>query len=357
MLLQVVSNQNLTPLSEDKTVYHLVLHSTDVLDYEVGDWLTVSCQNAPSLVDLFLQKMALTGDELFELRRVGQMPLREALLNYLELTQINPGILNKLQRQKGLDLWPDRQAMIDFVYGRDIVDLVDEFEWIKPLGMDFITLLSRLAPRYYSIASCAKTVGDKQVELVYKKVDYVSHQRQKHGVATQFMAQLAKGQTVEAEVMSNKNFKLPKIESTPIILLSAGVGVAPFIGFMQQRMQASMPTKNWLFYGDTHADTNFIFKDQWQKWVVQGGLKLTTAFSRDQAEKFYVQDALWENKDAVWAWIEQGAVLYICGSRAGFAKSIEAILKRIFTEVGYQEDASLFWQTLKDEHKLQMDVY
>lgn len=354
MLFQVSSNQNLTP-SADKSIYHLILTAQTPCPYEAGDWLAVRCYNQPELVEQFLLKMSLRGDEPFEVRREGVMPLREALLNYLELTQINPGILNKCQRLLNLTLWDDRQAMMDYAYGRDIIDLIDEFDWVKPLGMAFVAMLSRLAPRYYSIAS-APVKSQNQVEVVYRTVVYQTHGRQKQGVATGYMMGLTPGDEVDATIMPNQNFKLPQNLEVPILMLAAGTGVAPFRGFMQARTQMAASSQNWLFYGETHAKTSFIFQSQWADWVKAGQLTLTTAFSRDQAEKIYVQDRLWAHKETVWQWIERGAVIYVCGSQAHFAQSVEAMLKKIITKVG-QQNEEIFWQKLKDERRLQMDVY
>ena len=192
--MQLVTTQKilLTPNSQNKSIYYLTLslpeQSNQVLDYEPGDWVTVQACNREELVDAILQKLTLSGNELIELRRVGTLAAKEALLHHLEITQLNPAILNKMQRQMQIGDWPDRQAMKDFSYSRDILDLLQDFPQLQKQGLDFLLLLSPLAPRYYSIASANN--DSRSVSILYRQVHYERDSRFRHGVATHHLTQM-----------------------------------------------------------------------------------------------------------------------------------------------------------------------
>lgn len=357
----VLANENITPLSKEKSIYHLKLQSTDALEYEPGDWLSVTVQNQPEMVVQFLDKMGLNGNEIIDLRRVGEVPLKEALSRHLELTQLNPAILNKLQRQRNLNLWADRQAMMAYANGKDILDCIDAFDFIKPMGLDFVAMLSPLAPRYYSIASAAETatIAQNEVHLVYKKVVYENLSRQRFGVATQFLSGLKQGNQIKASLIKNEAFKLPDNPQTPVIMIGSGTGIAPFIGFCQARFSLSEATQNWLFFGETHAKTNFLFEDRLLQWQSEHGLILTTAFSRDgeSSQKNYVQHQLWQAKSQVWEWLTAGAHLYICGDKNLMAKAVEQVLLDIVKSEGHVAEPEAFLKSLKQQKRLQLDVY
>lgn len=363
MQLQVKQLINLTPACDDKTIYHLVLTPSagETLHYEPGDWLTLTVKNQPEWVEALLQRLRLSGDELVEVRRAGQVSSRMALTEYLEISQLNPAILNKLQRQYQLGDWADRQAMIDYAYGRDILDLLDAFPSLCELGAEFLTLLSPLAPRYYSIASAQVAVGN-EVHLLIRLVEYQNSSvsgRMHYGVASYAVSQLQIGDGVEVELKSNPTFKLPANHQTPIIMLGAGTGLAPYIAFMQQRAAQADSGHNWLFFGETHRACSFLFGELLQAWQTQGKLLLNTAFSRDQAEKHYVQHEIAQHQTALWDWLQQGAHLYLCGSQEQLAKGVEAAFIELFRECGEmsEPEARDYWQALRKARRLQLDVY
>jgi len=359
----VQSNQNMTPQSSDKTVFHLVLVPQDdtVLEYHAGDWLTVQACNQSEWVETLLIALSLTGDEIIELRRVGEVSVRDALTDQLEISQLNPAILNKLQRQHQLGCWADRQAMMGAAYGRDILDLLEMFPDLKRWGLAFINLLSPLAPRYYSIASAPVAVGN-QVHLVVKQVVYRHasiSDRTHYGVASYAISHLKMGDEVEAELKRNPTFQLPEDSTTPIIMLGAGTGIAPYIGFLQQRIADNAQGENILIFGETRQACSFLFGDFLNDCVAQQQLTLFTAFSRDQTEKIYVQDRMRQQADLLWQAIEQGAHIYICGSQLGLAEGLKsAWLELIMQFDGVDsETAEQTWQAWRKQKRLQMDVY
>lgn len=363
MQFKIKSNQNITPLACDKTIYHLVLTPQDgePLNYEAGDWFVLKASNQPEWVEPLLQALDLLGSEIVKLRRAGEVTVREALTEHLEISQLNPAILNKLQRQHQIGEWADRKAMIDAAYGRDILDLLSLFPELKSWGLDFISLLSPLGPRYYSIASVPAGVGS-EVHLVIKEVIYQNlaiSERLHFGVVSHAVSLLKAGDVVEGEIKRNPTFQLPASHNTPIIMLGAGTGISPYIGFLQQRIADQAQGENTLIFGETQQACSFLFKDFLHDCVAQNTLTLITAFSRDQADKIYVQDRIIEHGKVLWQQMQAGGHLYVCGSQYGLAEGVkQAWLSLImqFDQVNL-ETAEQTWQAWRKQKRLQMDVY
>ena len=365
MNLIVTKNTCLTANSADKSIYYLTLSvpedSSEVLCYEAGDWLTVQPENRSEMVSELLEELNLTGNETVELRRAGLVTSQQALQKHLELTQLNPAILNKLQRQMGLGDWTGRQDMMDYAFGRDILDLLTLYPDLKELGLEFLNFLSPLAPRYYSIASAS--VNTAEVSILYKAVQYKTNQRIRYGVASSMLQNCKPGEVLQVELKSNPTFKLPEHSETPIIMVGAGTGLAPYIGFMQSREQSvlsgALAGEALLFFGETYQKTNCLFCDEFKRWQSQGLVDCFYAFSRDQADKIYVQQRIVEQAEKVWALINSGAHFYICGSQTQLAESVKQTMLALFQSHGSMsvEDAQEFWLKLKREKRLQMDVY
>lgn len=357
MQFRVLEHTNLTPLDEEKDVYHLRLAYSEPFCYQPGDWVTVQPQNPPGLVNEVMVTLALEGDELIELKRAGRLSVREALENYIELTQLNPSILNKVQRQYGLGHWSTRQEMMDYAEGRDVLDLLTEFPGLCDNPYEALLLLSPLAPRYYSLASACEEVGDQEVHLLYKHVRFERAGRARVGAATTHLCDLNPGDTFEGRFVENKTFHLNQ-ENLPAIMVGAGTGAAPYIGFLQ-RMEALWPDRldqAWLFFGETFERTCFLFEKRLNAWQAQG-LHLKTAFSRDGEQKWYVQDRLWEMRELVWEKLNEGGTFYLCGDKSKMAKDVEAVMLRIFKEVGAVAHPESLWKEWKKNRRIQVDVY
>lgn len=365
MNLTVSQNICITPNSLDKAVFYLTFELPKDQDsqdlYAPGDWLTIQPHNPPKMVNTMLLMLGLTGNETIELRRPGLVTSHKALTDHIELTQLNPAILNKLQRQFSLGNWPDRQAMMDYADGKDIIDLLEAFPELKMMGVDFLKLLSPLAPRYYSIASAPD--ANNFVSILYKKVEYISHGRERFGVTSSVLSDAKAGQEFDVEFKSNPTFKLPDEASTAVIMIGAGTGLAPFIGFIQQRIketQAGKPLgENLLFFGETYRETNCLFCDDLNAWQSKGMLEVFYAFSRDQATKEYVQHQLEKQSLRIWSLLNENAQIYICGSQKTMAESVKLTMLNIFATHGNldSEGAEQFWQNLRKQKRLQLDVY
>ncbi|PLA74263.1 NADP oxidoreductase [Hydrogenovibrio sp. SC-1] len=362
MQAEVRFNQLLTSNHPDKSIYHLGLKTTQPLNYQPGDWLMVFVENPPSLVDAVLAALHLTGQETLTVKRVGEVTVAEALQSHLEIRLLAPATLNKLKRSFQLSDWPDRQAMMDYADGKDLLDLLSDYPLLT--GTAVCDCLTPLAPRYYSIASCKEVVGEHRVDLVYRQVGYQQRGRWRQGLVTTTLSQKNEGDWLEVALSPNRSFKLPDSEaskSSDIIMVAAGTGIAPFIGFCQHWFAASNPVKKgqaWLFFGETHQSKSFLFESQLQQWVQQG-LQLRTAFSQDQAEKVYVQDRLWQERAALWPMLMKGAHLYVCGSQKKLWQGVEKTLLAMIVEqqgASFEEaEATLrFW---KKAGQVQLDVY
>lgn len=361
----VEENRCITPNSKDKSIYYLTLtlfnDSDEALGYQPGDWLTIQPQNSPQMVSALLAELDLTGNESIELRRPGLVTVQQALESHLELTQLNPAILNKLQRQLGLGDWADRQAMMDYANGRDILDLLALYPQLKAQGVEFLNWLSPLSPRYYSIASASNE--QQTVSILYKAVKYQNLGRQRFGVASNYLQDTQPGQVLQGGLKPNPTFKLPEKASTPIVMIGAGTGLAPFIGFMQHRERQQVAGQDLgealLFFGETHQQTNCLFCDEFRDWQKQGLVDNFYAFSRDQADKVYVSNRLLEQGDRLWDLLNNQAEFYICGSQAKLAESVKDALMKILQQQGAmsEEQAQNYWRCLKQEKRLQMDVY
>lgn len=356
MQLQLAQSELLTPNSQIKQIYLQTYVAVDGsnLSYQAGDWLLVHAVNPVELVSELLQKLNLHGDEIVELRRIGRVTVQQALLQYLEITQLNPAILNKMQRHLQVGEWDSRQAMMDYAYGRDIIDLLNAFPQMAELGAELLSWLSPLAPRYYSIASA----DSQQVQILFKAVKYHYAGRDKAGVASNYLAALQTGAVIEVELKANPLFKLPEESQTPIIMVGAGTGLAPFLGFVQQRRKQGA-SDNLLFFGETEKAKACLRCAKLKEAQAAGDLQLFTAFSRDQAEKRYVQDVMREQKTLLWQKWQAGAILYICGSQKTLAPAVENLWQEwLITELAFSKaEAAQQWQALRKARRIQMDVY
>lgn len=360
---KIQSNQLLTS-NADKAIYSIELmpfHKDQAFDYQPGDWALVSGINPKPLVEKVLTLLQLDFNKPIELKRFGMLPAGKALSECLEITQLNPAILNKLQRQFqiGLEIWPDRAAMMTYAQGSDVVDLLEAFPEVSALGVEFLQLLSPLAPRYYSIAS-ANTTGDNfsaPLRLLYRRVEYQSHGRTRLGVASNWLANQPAGEVLSVDIKSNPTFKLPAGKNTPIIMIASGTGLAPFLGFMEQRM-TNQETDNWLFFGETHPEKTCLHCEKLNAWQADGFLRVDYAFSRIES-KAYVQDILKQNSDEVWQKWQQGAVVYLCGSQNKMAVAVQTLWQQWFAEkLNLSEaEAADYWQQMRKQKRIQMDVY
>jgi sulfite reductase (NADPH) flavoprotein alpha-component len=247
-----------------------------------------------------------------------------------------------------------------FIYGRDVIDLVQRFPVEGITAGEFIGLLRKLPPRLYSIASSYQANSD-EVHLTIAAVRYESYGRPRKGVASiHFAERLAEGDTIAIYVDANKNFKLPTDPNAPIIMIGPGTGVAPFRAFLEEREALGAGGQNWLFFGDQHFTTDFLYQIEWQRWLKDGVLtRMDVAFSRDTEHKVYVQHRMLEKSKDLYAWLQEGAYLYVCGDAERMAHDVHAALITIVAKEGgvSSQKAAEYVKGLQKDKRYQRDVY
>jgi sulfite reductase (NADPH) flavoprotein alpha-component len=335
------------------------------LVFEPGDSLGVMPSNCPDLVAELIQTLKLKPDEPV-ITHEGEMTLQNALSHAYEITTLTrPFIAKYAERAQAnelnaLLLEDNKKQLTEFIYGRDIIDLVQRFpvEGITP--GEFIGLLRKLPPRLYSIASSYQANSD-EVHLTIAAVRYESYGRPRKGVASvHFAERLAEGDTVPIYVDANKNFKLPADPNAPIIMIGPGTGVAPFRAFVEEREALDAGGQNWLFFGDQHFTTDFLYQIEWQRWLKDGVLtRMDVAFSRDTEHKVYVQHRMLEKSKDLYAWLQEGAYLYVCGDAERMAHDVHAALIAIVAKEGgvSSQKAGEYIKGLQKDKRYQRDVY
>ncbi len=356
-------NQKITSRDSDRDIRHIEFDLTGSdINYQPGDALGVWYQNSDELVDEILNITQLTGDELVE-HNGQQITLKTALIEHVELTQNTPVIIEKyaqaIQNPELLTLIKDREALIEMSQTLPLVDMLNRYQG-NLTAQTLVGLLRPLTPRFYSIASAQDEVGD-EVHLTVNVVRYQIENKTRTGGASNFLAnQIADQDQVKIFVEHNDNFRLPNDTNTPIIMIAAGTGIAPFRAFLQQRSAQCATGKNWLFFGNPHFISDFLYQVEWQNYVKEGLLtNIDLAWSRDQAEKIYVQDKLIAQGSEIWQWLQQGAYIYVCGDAKRMAKAVDLALQQILmTQAQYsQEQAINYLDELRSQKRYQRDVY
>ncbi|WP_148255031.1 assimilatory sulfite reductase (NADPH) flavoprotein subunit [Aidingimonas lacisalsi] len=360
---EVLESIELNGRDSDKETRHIELSLEESgLSFEPGDAIGVVPQNDPAYVDELLDTLRLDGNaDLGE----GRL-LRDALLHEFEVTTLTRPFLEhwaEVSDAAELRRLMDQQSrdeLRDWVEGRHIIDVIEHFPVKEIDPHTFTQALRKLPPRLYSIASSYQAAPD-EVHLTVGVVRYESHGRARGGVATTYLAdRVQPGDTVPIYVDRNKNFKLPHDDDTPIIMIGPGTGIAPFRAFLQEREERGAQGRNWLFFGDRRFRSDFLYQAEMLQWRKQGLLThLDVAFSRDQEAKVYVQHRIREHAAELFAWLQEGAHLYVCGDGERMAADVHsALLDAIRTEGKYDEEgAREYLRELQQAKRYQRDVY
>ena len=355
-------NQKITARNSTKDVRHIEISLADTgLTYQPGDALGVFFDNDPALVDAVLQATATSADA--EVSLGGQsLTLREALLRELELTQSYPSFVEKYAAATGnselQQLATDKTALRAYLAERQTADVILQHP-AQLTAQALVDCLRKVQPRLYSIASSQAEVGE-EVHLTVGVVRFDAFGQTHLGGASGFLAErLEEGGKLRVFVEHNDNFRLPD-HDTPVIMIGPGTGIAPFRAFLQERDNAGATGQNWLFFGNPHFTRDFLYQVELQDYLKRGVLsRLDVAFSRDQAQKVYVQDKLQAKGAEVWSWLQQGAHLYICGDGNRMAKDVHQALLNIAAEHGglSADAAADYFEQLRESKRYQKDVY
>ncbi len=361
---EVLESINLNGRGSNKETRHVELSIEGTnFNFEPGDSIGILPENDEKLVDALLT--ALQFDPQAEVNVFDEkLLIREALQKKLEITVLSKPLLQKIGaytvHKEFTKLVEDANDWKDYAKGRDLLDVAQDFAPFSWNAQQFVELLRKIPARLYSIASSQKANND-EVHLTIGKVSYETNGRQRLGVCSGSVAERIQiGDTLPIYVHKNPNFRLPEQQDTPIIMIGAGTGVAPYRAFLEEREELGIEGKAWLIFGDQHFVTDFLYQTDWQRWLASGTLtQMDVAFSRDTDKKIYVQHKIEENAATFYEWLEQGAVIYVCGDEKAMAADVDATIHRLIEQQGQKtpEEAKAFVNELKQQNRYQRDVY
>ncbi|HEY5653535.1 MAG TPA: assimilatory sulfite reductase (NADPH) flavoprotein subunit [Pontiella sp.] len=360
---RLLTCQKITGRNSEKDIRHIEIDlEGSGLNYLPGDALGVWFKNDSELVTDLLALLKIDAETVVHVNE-EPIDILTALTEIYELTQLHPAFVvdyAELADSEELRLISsETESLRNYVEDRQIIDVIRQ----HPTAIDpqaFIGLLRKLTPRLYSIAS-SQTEVEEEVHLTLGVVEYEAHGHYHLGGASGFLGhRLQEGEEVLIYVEPNDNFRLPENSNTPVIMIGPGTGIAPFRAFIQERAASEANGDNWLFFGNPHFTEDFLYQTEWQEYLQDGILtRIDLAFSRDQQEKLYVQHRIEEQADELWAWIQRGTHIYVCGDESRMARDVhQALLEVVKTQGGYNdEEAEAFLVQLRKDGRYQKDVY
>ncbi len=360
------------PGSAKETRHFVVSLAGSDLQYKAGDSLGVFPTNRECDVNGILARLGATGDEMVSpamLKLASPITLREALTSRLALAGPTAKIVQTLAAKatdeaekaklNGLLAPESKEVLKAFLEEREYADLLAEFPSASLTGQELVDHMRKLMPRLYSIASSSK-IYPTEIHLTVAVVRYQTNNRERAGVCSTFLAHRVQvGNTAVPVFVSNSHFGPPHDTTKDAIMVGPGTGIAPFRAFVQDRVAAGATGRNWVFFGDQKSATDFLYEEEWADYVAKGQTRLDLAWSRDQAEKVYVQDRMRQNAAELWAWISNGGYFFVCGDAKRMAKDVDTALHDIVAEQGGMsvEQAAEYVKAMKKEKRYQRDVY
>jgi sulfite reductase (NADPH) flavoprotein alpha-component len=339
------------------------------LEYIPGDSLAVQPTNDPKLVDETIAALGLTGSETVNHpKTAAPVPLRQALIEGSSITDVDGKLLKAIVEKTGgtsplaeLIAPEKKEDLKKHLWGRFVIDVLQENPTAKFEAQEFVSCLKKLNIRLYSISSSQRAHAE-EVHLTVATVKYETLGRERGGVASTFLAERASAETIiPVFVNPGKGFRLPDAsEETPVIFCGPGTGIAPFRAFLEERKATAAKGPAWLFFGEVSESQCYFYKDEFAGYLADGTLtNLTCAWSRDQAAKIYVQHKMLEQGAEFWAWLEKGAIFYVCGDASRMAVDVDKALHSIIEQHGGRspEEAAEYVKALKDAKRYRRDVY
>lgn len=333
--------------------------------YKPGDALNVIPENQPELVEALLEHFQFSGDEKPSWNGESHS-LRELFTSTLDIRTPSKELVKALAEAASdhsviqMLADEDSSALNDFLWGKDILDLVKHYAGVSLSLAEILSLLKPIAPRAYSISSSLNKHND-EVHLTIGSVRYANDEREYGGTCSTWLADLVdEGEKVPCYFAPNKNFAVPEDDKAPMIMVGPGTGIAPFRAFLEEREIQASPGDNWLIFGDRNSATDFIYQEEIEALQTKEVLtRLDLAFSRDQAEKVYVQDKMRENGAELFAWLERGGYFFVCGDAYYMAKDVDKALHDIVAEYGNlnEEQTKEYISNLKKQKRYVRDVY
>ncbi len=369
---KIIERRLLSNQESSRSTYHLSVDLTGSdITYQVGDAIGILPENDPLIVNRILRALKATGDEMIiDHRSNAPFPLEKYLLRKVNLNRITSALIKLLYqietapvKKKELEnlLSDDNKAMrLDYLSTNHLVDLLEQHKHLTVPLQPLLQQLPPLLPRLYSIAS-AQCCTENEAHLLIATLSYEIHGDKRTGVGSHFLCENAEINTTPIPLYYHPSpgFTLPEDPKRPIIMIGPGTGVAPFRGFLQERVHTKAPGENWLFFGERSRATDFYYEDELLEYEKENHLRLDLAFSRDQEKKIYVQDKMRENQTDLWQWIGKGAYIYVCGDRKRMAKDVNLTLHEIAEKEGKMspDEAKAFIKDLRQQKRYLMDVY
>lgn len=365
---EVLENLNLNGRGSDRETRHVEISlEGSNLQYEPGDCLGIYPDNHPRLVEELIAALGWNADELVTINKNGdKRTVREALTSNFEITVLTKPLIEQVAKLTGnADLLAliapgHEQELKSYISGKDLLDLVEDYSLKGIAASELIAVLRKMPARLYSIASSSKAFPE-EVHVTVRSVRYEARGRERYGVCSvQLAERVAAGDKLPVYIQNNPNFKLPENSDTPIIMIGPGTGVAPFRAFLGEREETGAEGKTWLFYGDQHFSTDFLYQIEWQRWLKDGVLtRMDVAFSRDTDQKVYVQHRMLEKSKELYQWLQEGACVYVCGDEKRMAHDVHETLATIIEQEGgfSSEEAAEYLSRMQQQKRYQRDVY
>jgi sulfite reductase (NADPH) flavoprotein alpha-component len=362
----LLNSYDLNKEGSARETYHIELSLKDSgLEYQTGDALGVLSHNPAQVVDEMLPLLPFNVKDVVPLPGGSEVPLREALITSYDIRSLNKKLLKGWSERSGSPFLlalvesGSREEIEEYCWGRELIDLINDHPADFADGEEFVSVLKKLQPRLYSIAS-SPNAHPGEVHLTVAIVRYSSHGRDRGGVCSTYLSDRVGDVCSGVFVHNNKAFRPPEDLSKDIIMVGPGTGIAPFRAFIEEREFSKASGRNWLFFGNPCRATDFIYEDEINAWVENGTLtKLDLAFSRDQENKIYVQDRMLEAGAELWDWLKGGGYFYVCGDASRMAKDVDKALQTILKTHGGLSDEEVvdYLKKLKKEKRYARDVY
>lgn len=358
----VITRKSLNGSQSSKETHHIELSlKGSGLNYEPGDACGIFGHNTDRLVSGVLQLTQLDPNYFVEVEK-GFISLREALTHHLELSNLQTNVLrdyNKLANSSKLtNLLANATQVKEYLAGRDVLDMLTDFE-AKYTAEELVNVLKKMRPRLYSIAS-SERVHPEEVHLTVGAVRYNAHGRDKEGTCSTYLAdRIFDNSRVPIFLLKNKSFRVPKNTQTPIIMVGAGTGIAPFRAFIEERVSQKATGNNLLIFGNPHKATDYLYSNEWRTYEAKSQVEIVTAFSRDQAEKIYVQQRIVEQGEKIYKLLQKGAQIFICGSRSNLGQSVRDSFAQVLINHGGLDNSAAKAKILsmKKEKLYHEDIY
>ncbi|MEI7027048.1 sulfite reductase subunit alpha [Paenibacillus sp. y28] len=365
---KVLKNVNLNGSGSKKETRHIELSlAGSGLTYLPGYALGIIPQNDPELVASLLEEMKWDAETPVVINKEGEtLPLKQALTDYFEITLLSKKLVQSAapfteNEELHKLLSPEHADQLkEYTNGRDLLDMLRDFGPWKATAQDIVSLLRKMTARLYSIASSI-AAHPEEVHLTIGAVRYTAHGRERKGVCSVLVAErIQEGDTLPVFVQTNKHFHLPEAQEKDIIMVGPGTGIAPFRSFIEERAVTKASGRAWLFFGDQHAATDFLYQEELEHYQQDGVLtKIDAAFSRDSAQKVYVQHKMLEQSQELFEWLEGGAYFYVCGDKLNMAKDVHNALLEVIEKEGKlsREEAEAYVKAMQEQGRYQRDVY